>query len=268
MNFRDKIYIMGILNITVDSFFDGNKYFEKNKAIEHALKIIEDGADIIDIGGESTKPNSLKVSFYDEINRIINIISEIKKYKNVLISVDTYKSEVAEEALKTGADIINDVYGGLYDEKMFEVVKKYDSYVCITHNRMNSINCFSNVVDETYNELKIRYNEAINVGIDSNKIILDPGLGFSKYGYNNILILKNISKFKEFNLPILVGASRKKFLKNLNGVDPLEDNLSTLSVTAYLGAKGINILRVHDVKENKQVIDVINSIIFGGNCIE
>ena len=151
---------------------------------------------------------------------------------------------------------------------MFEVVKKYDSYVCITHNRMNSINCFSNVVDETYNELKIRYNEAINVGIDSNKIILDPGLGFSKYGYNNILILKNISKFKEFNLPILVGASRKKFLKNLNGVDPLEDNLSTLSVTAYLGAKGINILRVHDVKENKQVIDVINSIIFGGNCIE
>ena len=125
MNFRDKIYIMGILNITVDSFFDGNKYFEKNKAIEHALKIIEDGADIVDIGGESTKPNSLKVSSYDEINRIIDIISEIKKYKNVLISVDTYKSEVAEEALKIGADIINDVYGGLYDEKMFEVVKKF-----------------------------------------------------------------------------------------------------------------------------------------------
>ncbi len=255
---------MGILNITEDSFYDGGKYFEKNKAVEHALKIIEDGADILDIGGESTKPNSLKVSSHEEIGRLLDVLCEVRKFKNVLISIDTYKSEVAKECLEVGCDIINDVYGGLYDGKMFDTVSKYNSYICIAHNRLNLKNKFLDVVEDTYNELKLRYNKAISAKISPNKIILDPGLGFSKYGHNNILILRSISKFKEFGLPILVGASRKKFLMELNGMDPLEDKISTISITAYLASKGVNILRVHDVKDNKEVIDVINSVLFGG----
>ena len=268
MNFKNKCYLMGILNITTDSFFDGNKYFEKNKAIEHGLKMVEDGADIIDIGGESTKPNAIKVSPDEEINRLIDIICSIKKYKNICVSVDTYKSQVAKEVLENGADIINDVYGGLYDENMFELVKKYDSHICITHNRLDNINKFSNVVEETYNELNIRYNEALNQGVKKEKIILDPGLGFSKYGYNNVLLIQNISKFKEFNIPLLVGISRKKFLNLLDGIDPLYSNKSTISVNAYMASLGINILRVHDVKEHKKIIDVINSIVYGGISIE
>lgn len=269
LNFKDKVYLMGILNITVDSFFDGNKYFEKNKAIEHGLKIIEDGADIIDIGGQSTKPNSLKISSAEEITRVVDIIREIRKLKkDVLISIDTYKSDVAKEALEAGADIVNDVYGGLYDKKMFDVCKKYNSYICLTHNRLYNSNKFLNVVEETYNELKEIYNNAVKSGIKEEKIIIDPGLGFSKYGKNNILILRNIEKFKELNAPILVGASRKKFLSKICKSDPLMDNFSTLSVSAYLSSKGVNILRVHDVKENKKIIDIINSIMFGGDGIE
>lgn len=267
MNFSDKTYIMGILNVTTDSFFDGNKYFEKNKAIEHALKMVEDGADIIDIGGESTKPNSFKISAYDEINRIIDIILEIRKYKNVLISVDTYKSEVAKEALKVGANIVNDVYGALYDKKIFNVVRDYGAYICITHNRLNSKNSFINIVDTVYSELNERYMEALGCGIDNNNIILDPGIGFSKYGVNNILILRDIDKFKQFDCPILLGISRKKFLKYLDNLDPLKNISSTIYTNAYLISKGINILRVHDVKENKEMVDIINSIIFGGNNI-
>lgn len=259
---------MGILNITPDSFFDGNKYFEKNKAIEHGLRLIEDGADIIDIGGESTKPNSIRVSSVEEINRVIDVIREIKKYKNVLISIDTYKGDVAEEALKAGANIVNDVYGGLYDKNILEVSRKYNSYICLTHNRLFNSNKFLNVVDETYNELKIMCDNAKNIGIKPEKIIIDPGLGFSKYGYNNILILRNIERFKELKLPILVGASRKKFLKDICKSDPLIDSFSTMSVTAYLSAKGVNILRVHDVRENKKIVDIMNSIVFGGNSIE
>lgn len=263
MRFDDKVYIMGILNISEDSFYDGSKYFEKNKALERALKIIEDGADIIDIGGESTKPNSIKISSDEEIRRIIDVVCEIRKFKNVFISIDTYKSQVARECLKAGANIINDVYGGLYDEEIFRVVSEYNAYICITHNRIYSKNKFLNVVDETYSELKERYIKALDYNISPEKIILDPGLGFSKYGENNILILRNISKFKEFNFPILVGASRKKFLRDLDGVNPLESSFSTVSVTAYLASKGVNILRVHDVKENKKVVDIINSISFG-----
>lgn len=259
---------MGILNVTPDSFFDGNKYFEKNKAIEHGLKLVEDGADIIDIGGESTKPNSMKVSSLEEINRVIDVIREIKKYKDVLISIDTYKSDVAEEALKAGANIVNDIYGGLYDKNILEVSRKYNSYICLTHNRISNSNKFLNVVDETYNELKIMCDNAKNAGIKPEKIIVDPGLGFSKYGYNNILILRNIERFKELKFPILVGASRKKFLKNICKSDPLVDNFSTMLVTAYLSAKGVNILRVHDVRENKKVVDIMNSIVFGGNSVE
>lgn len=259
---------MGILNITSDSFFDGSKYFEKNKAIEHGLKLIEDGADIIDIGGQSTKPNSLKISPSEEISRVIEVISEIKKHKNVLISIDTYKSEVAEEALKVGVNIVNDIYGGLYDENIFEVSKKYNSYICITHNRIKNSNKFLNIIDETYNEIKTMCNRAIDIGINPNKIIIDPGFGFSKYGHNNILILRGISKFKELNFPVLVGVSRKKFLGEVCNLDPLESNLSTLVVNSYLLTKGMNILRVHDVRENKIVVDIMNSIIIGGDIFE
>lgn len=268
MKFDDKIYLMGILNVSEDSFYDGNKYFEKNKALERAIEIIENGADIIDIGGESTKPNSIKISSDEEIRRILDVVVEIRKFKNVIISIDTYKSQVARECLKVGANIINDVYGGLYDEKIFSVVSEYNSHICITHNRMFSKNKFSNVVDETFEELKERYERALSFNINPDKMILDPGLGFSKYGRNNILILKNISKFKELGVPILVGASRKKFLRELDGVDPLENSFSTISVTAYLASKGVNILRVHDVLENKKVVDIINSISFGGEAAD
>lgn len=259
---------MGILNITVDSFFDGNKYFEKNKAIERGIEIIEQGADILDIGGESTKPYAIKVSKEEEIERVSFIIREIKKYKDVKISIDSYKSEVAEEALKAGANIVNDVYGGLYDEKIFDVTKRYNVSICITHNRLNNKNKFFDVVGETVEELKNRVKIAKDFGIDDDKIILDPGLGFGKYGNNNIKILNRISTFKDLGFPILVGASRKKFLEILNGKNPLEDKLSTLVSTSYLCFMGINILRVHDVKESREIIDIINSIKGGGNVGE
>lgn len=268
LNFKDKICLMGILNITTDSFFDGNKYFEKNKAIERALEIIEDGADILDIGGESTKPYAIKVSKDEEIERVSSVIGEIRKYKDIKISIDTYKSEVAEEALKCGANIVNDVYGGLYDEGIFEVSRKYNASICITHNRIDNKNKFFDVVGETILELKDRVKIAKKFGIKDEKIILDPGLGLGKYGYNNIKILNKISMFKKLGFPILVGASRKKFLEILNGKNPLEENLSTLVSTSYLCFMGVNILRVHDVKEGREIIDIINSIKGGENVVE
>lgn len=261
MDFK-KCYLMGILNVTKDSFFDGNKYFEKNKAIEHGLELIDQGADILDIGGESTKPKSIKISSEEEINRIIDVIAGIKKYTNVPISVDTYKKSVAEEALKVGVDIINDVYGGIYDKSMFDLAKKYNCYICITHNRLKNVNNYNNVVDETYTELEKAYKKALNIGVKKEKIILDPGLGFSKYGEKNIEILRNINKFKNFNLPLLVGVSRKKFLHLLDNLDPITSAVSTLSANFYLASLGINILRIHDVKEHRRIIDIINELVW------
>lgn len=264
MNFRDKIYIMGILNITEDSFFDGRKYFEKNKALERALKLIEDGADIIDIGGESSKPHSIKVSEKEEASRVIEIISEIKKHKNVIISVDTYKSYVAREALKCGAHIVNDVYGGLYDEKIFDVVKEFNSYICITHNRNPVLNEYKNIVSEVYEELELRINKGISKNISREKILIDFGLGFSKYGENNLPLIKSINKFKDLGFPILFGCSRKKFLKFIDNKDPLENIESTIGMNLYAAINGANILRVHDVLEHRKIIDGINSLMYGG----
>lgn len=268
MKFKDKIYIMGILNVTEDSFFDGNKYFEKNKAIEHGLKIIEDGADILDIGGESTKPHSIKVSPYEEISRVVDIISEIRRYKDVDISIDTYKSEVAKEALKAGANIINDVYGGIYDEEILNVSKEHDSYICITHNRLNNINNFSNIVDEVYSELENQCTRALSKGLSRDKIIIDLGFGFSKYGYNNIVLLREINRFKDLGFPILIGVSRKKFLNLLDNKEPKENISSTISTNCFGVVNGANIIRVHDVCTHREIISCLNTILYGGDLSE
>lgn len=270
----NRTYVMGILNITPDSFYDGGKFFSFEKAIEHANKIINDGADIIDIGGESTRPGAKRISAEEEINRIIPVIDAIRKYnKEILISVDTYKSEVAKEAIEHGADIINDISGGMFDEGIFKIVTKYNVGYVIMHiqgtpesMQINPVYSENGVVNDIINYFKERISVAINYGINSNKIILDPGIGFGKTFEHNLEILNNLDKFKQFNLPILIGTSRKSFIGKILNKEPESRLYGTIASVVLSIVKGANIVRVHDVKEVKDAVLVADSILKNNNC--
>lgn len=270
----DRTYIMGILNITPDSFYDGGKFFSFEKAIEQANKIINDGADIIDIGGESTRPGAKRISAEEEINRIIPVIDAIRKYnKEILISVDTYKSEVAKEAIEHGADIVNDISGGMFDEDIFKIVTKYNVGYVIMHiqgtpeiMQINPVYSENGVVNDIINYFKERISIAANYGININKIILDPGIGFGKTFEHNLEILNNLDKFKQFNLPILIGTSRKSFIGKILNKEPENRLYGTIASVVLSIVKGANIVRVHDVKEVKDAVFVADAILKNNNC--
>jgi len=258
-----KIKIMGILNITPDSFSDGGKFNEKAKAIEHAKKMVEDGADIIDLGGESTRPYSKPVSANEEISRISPLIDEIVSLP-VPVSIDTYKPEVAEFALKHGVKIVNDIYA-LRQEGMVEVVKRYNAGVVLMHMKGDPSNMqdnpiYENVVSEVIGFLRDRALYALGNGIRKDFIVIDPGIGFGKNVEHNIAILKELQSFKSLGFPILIGLSRKGFIGEILKKNVNDRLIGSISSAIYAAMNGANILRVHDVKETKEAIKILEAI--------
>ena len=258
-----RTFIMGILNVTPDSFSDGGKYLEPEKAIEHAKRMIEDGADIIDVGGESTRPGSDPVRLEEELQRVVPVIKELSKVVNVPISIDTYKSKVAEAALDAGACVVNDISAMTFDSDMVKVVKKYGASVVLMHikgtpKNMQENPTYDNVIEEILKYLMDRVNVARDNGI--KQIIVDPGIGFGKRFEHNIEIIRNLKVFREIGYPLLVGPSRKSFIGNILNLPPAERVEGTAAAVTACILNGANIVRVHDVKEMKRVAMVADAL--------
>lgn len=266
LDFSRKTYIMGILNVTPDSFTDGDRFFHKDSAIAHGLKMVEDGADIIDVGGESTRPGSEPVSIKEELRRIIPVIESLSKRINVPISIDTYKSDVARRALDAGASIVNDISGLRFDPDMPKVVAGYNVPVVIMHIKGTPKNMQVNplyeaLIPEIIDYLRIGIRLAMNSGVKEDMIIIDPGIGFGKTFEHNLEILKNLREFTLLEKPLLVGPSRKAFIgKILNDATILERLEGTAAAVAVSIMNGANIVRVHDVKEMVKVARMTDTI--------
>lgn len=260
----NKSYTMGILNITSDSFSDGGKYLDIEEAKKRALKIIDEGADIIDIGAESSRPGAIPVSLEEELERIIPIMDALKDIE-VPISIDTYKAQVAKEAIKRGASIINDISGFKKDKDIAKVVAETGAYCVLMHMRKNPSDMhedpyYGDVVEEVIEELRESIEIAKNAGVSDDKIILDPGIGFAKDFNHNIELLKNIEKFEDLGYPLLLGVSRKRFIGSILNSEPQDRLEGSLGVASYIATKIPAIMRVHDVKETVKVLKVINAI--------
>ena len=254
---------MGILNVTPDSFSDGGKFSAVNSAVDHALSMIAAGADIIDIGGESTRPGSDPVSIKEEMNRVVPVIEQIRKNSNIPISIDTYKSTVAIAALEAGADIVNDISGCTFDEKMTEIIKMHNTPIILMHIKGTPKNMqihpeYDDVCLEVYSFLSEKVKILNKAGIDD--IAIDPGIGFGKRLEDNLKLLNNIESFKFINKPILIGASRKSFLGHVLDKEVDQRLHGSLSVAVLSALKGADIIRVHDVAETNDVLQVIKAI--------
>lgn len=264
---QEGVLIMGILNITPDSFYDGGQYFEKNSAFKRVEEIIEQGAHIIDVGGMSTRPGSKPVSLDEELNRTIPVIKyAAKNFGKIPVSIDTYRSEVASRAIDSGAVIINDISGLSADNMMMELASQSKSSIIIMHMQGNPENmqenpAYSDVVDEVYDYLYERTQKAIEAGIEKGKIIIDPGVGFGKKIEHNLEILSRFSEFNEMGYPVLIGVSRKSFIGNLLGGLSAEERLEgSIAAAVYAFINGASILRVHDVKETLHAIKITKAI--------
>ena len=262
----------GVLNVTPDSFYDGGKNNDLDSALNHARRMIEDGADIIDIGGESTRPDSSYVSADEEKLRVIPVIKELSKETHIPISIDTYKAEVAEEAIKAGAQIINDISGLQADDEMARVAAENNTPIIIMHIKGHPHDfpkdpVYDNLIPEIISFFERRIEDAVNSGIAHNNIIIDPGIGFGKKPEHNLAILRQLNDFKCLNLPIMVGTSRKSFISNVLELSD-EQNLPTSDarlagtlVTLIIAViNGANIVRVHDVREAVQAIKMYRAI--------
>ncbi|MBP7792436.1 MAG: dihydropteroate synthase [Candidatus Goldbacteria bacterium] len=265
----DRTLIMGIINVTPDSFSDGGLFKNSDKAVKKAIDLVKDGADIIDIGGESARPGALPVEKEEELNRVIPVIKKFREIDNETpISIDTYKSDIAEQAILNGADIINDISGGTFDENIIRIAAKHKSVYILMHMQGKPLNMQQNPVysekgvifdikEFFYNRIKmLEY-----MGIQKDKIVLDPGIGFGKTLNDNIEILNNLSEFKLFDLPVLVGTSRKTFIGNILNKPPGDRLYGTIASVVLAIINGASIIRVHDVKEVKDAVNVIDKIL-------
>ncbi|MDP2980592.1 MAG: dihydropteroate synthase [Candidatus Omnitrophota bacterium] len=270
IKFGSRTYIMGILNVTPDSFSGDGIYQDAEKAVETAERLVEDGADIIDIGGESTKPGSEPVTIEEEIKRTIPVIKKLSKRIDVPISIDTAKSEVARLALENGASIVNDITGLGSDRKMIGVIKEFNAKVVVMHIKgtpqtMQANPEYGNLIQEIKDKLRTIIEKAVIGGIKKENIIIDPGIGFGKTLEHNLEILNRLFEFKELGLPILVGPSRKSFIGKLTGAEPDKRIFGTIASVAIAIKNGADIVRVHDVKEIKQAVAVSDAITRSGD---
>ena len=261
-----KTYVMGILNVTPDSFSDGGKYLNAADAIHRLEVLIEGGADIIDVGGESTRPGAAPISAQEEIHRILPVLKAWNQEKrNAILSMDTSKSEVADVALQQGASLVNDVTALRGDPEMGRVVARYQAGVVLMHMKgtprtMQKDPSYENIVSEIIRFFEQRMEEAISCGIQENSIILDPGIGFGKKLVHNLEILRSLREFKTLGRPLLVGPSRKSFIGEILDL-PIGERLhGTAAAVAVSILNGADILRVHDVAEMKQVAKVVDAL--------
>lgn len=263
-----RTWIMGILNVTPDSFSDGGAYPDKEKAIERGLEMIGKGADVIDVGGESTRPGSRPVSEDEEMGRILPVIRGLRKSATVLLSVDTMKATVAEAALEAGADIINDVSAFRFDPRMAGVVSRQGAAVVLMHMKgtpetMQSDPRYADLFDEIGWFLKDRIEEARSAGIGRGRIIVDPGIGFGKSPEDNLALIDNLGFLEELGCPVLVGASRKSFIGKALGLPVTERLEGSIAAGVLSIARGAHILRVHDVRAMRRAADMADAILFG-----
>ncbi len=260
----DKSYVMGIVNVTPDSFSDGGVNYGSGKAVITAVKMIDDGADIIDIGGESTRPGSAPVSEEEEIQRVIPVIKDILKQKPAaLISVDTTKSKVAAEALKAGVKIVNDISAGTFDPAILEETKKYDASLILMHIKgtpedMQDNPVYDDVVSETYDFLYERAKAALKLGIKN--IFVDPGIGFGKLAEHNFEIIKRIADYRSLGFPLVIGASRKSFLGKSLNLDVTDRDEATAMINSVAIQNGARIIRTHNVKLGVQTRNLLNNL--------
>lgn len=257
IDFADGALIMGVLNVTPDSFSDGSAFFESRRALEHATRMVEEGAGIIDIGGESTRPGANPVPPEEELRRVLPVVTKMRGTdREILISIDTSKAAVAQEAIEAGANIINDVTGGRGDDEMMSLVAKSGAGFIIMHmlgtpRTMQSDPHYDDVVAEVVEFFRQQYARALECGIDPMAIAFDPGIGFGKTLEHNLELLANLSKLRIENRPLVLGVSRKSSLGKLIGSKDLTDRLApTIALTGLLRERGADVIRVHDVKPN------------------
>lgn len=260
----DRPYVMGILNVTPDSFSDGGRYFNRTEAVIHGIKMLSKGADIIDIGGESTRPGSESISAFEEMNRVIPVLEGIlKKMPEAVISVDTTKSKVAAEALKRGALIINDISGGTFDPELMSIVREYKAAIIIMHIKgtprdMQVNPVYENLIEDVLSFLKKQARKAEKHGI--SKIIIDPGIGFGKTFEHNLTIIKELKRFQETGYPVMIGVSRKSFIHKIIGDITEDRDVATAVVNAIAVKNGATFLRTHNVEYGLQVCRLLNNL--------
>lgn len=255
---------MGILNVTPDSFSDGGSYTTIEKAVQQAKRMEREGADIIDVGGESTRPDHEPVSVEEEIRRVIPVINKLKEEIEVPLSIDTYKAETAAAAIEAGAEIINDIWGAKKDPNMASVAARYDVPVILMHNRDNMN--YDDLIEDMVSDLQESIAIAKKAGVKDEQIVIDPGIGFAKSIEDNYTVMANLERFREkLPYPLLLAASRKRFITKVLDVPPQERDNATGATTCLGIVKGANIVRVHDVKRNVELAKMMDAMLKGAN---
>lgn len=255
---------MGILNATPDSFSDGGKFNQVERAVKQAAAMKENGADIIDIGGESTRPGHEPVPLEEELNRVLPIIEAVKSNVDIPISVDTYKSEMAKQALDAGADIINDIWGAKKDHRMAPVAAAYDAPIILMHNRNNTT--YNSLIDDMEKDLKESIDIARNAGVKNENILLDPGIGFAKTTDDNFIVMKNLDRLASLGYPILLGTSRKSFIGKVLDLPAEQRDEGTGATVCYGIDKGVHLVRVHNVTAIARMVKMMDAMVGkGGN---
>lgn len=259
LHLDQKTHIMGILNVTPDSFSDGGRYDQVQRAIKRVGQMLEQGADIIDIGGESTRPGAPRVGLDEELERVLPIIQAITSRFNIPISIDTYKAEVAKQALQAGAHIINDVWGAKADPRMAEVAAQTDAPIILMHNRENKI--YGSLIKDMLQDLQESLAIVHKAGVKDENIILDPGIGFAKTYDHNLEVMRSLEHIVQLGYPVLLGASRKLMIgKTLNL--PVEERVEGTIATACLGImKGCQIVRVHDIEKVSRAVKMMDAML-------
>ena len=256
---KQHTYIMGILNVTPDSFSDGGNYQTLDQALRHTREMIEEGADIIDIGGESTRPGYTQITDAQEIERVVPVIEGIKARFDIPVSLDTYKSAVAEAGLKAGADLLNDIWGLKYDDRMADVIAKSGAACCLMHNRTQAE--YKDFMGELMTDLEVSVRIAKRSGIADDKIILDPGIGFGKTYEQNLEAINRLEELGRLGYPLLLGTSRKSVIGLTLHVPAAERLAGTIATTVLAVQKGCAFVRVHDVKENREAVRMTEAVL-------
>lgn len=260
----ERTHVMGILNMTPDSFSDGGQYADVERAVKRGLQMEAEGADIIDIGGESTRPNHEPISEVEEINRVVPVIEALREHLSVPISIDTYKAKTADAAIEAGASIINDIWGAKHDPDMAHVASQHDVPIVLMHNRTNKI--YHSLIDEIIADLEESVTLVKQAGVREGRIILDPGIGFGKHLTDNFNVMKDLERLTgHFSYPFLLGASRKSFIAEVLPSKPDERDTATGATTCLGITKGARIIRVHDVKRTTQLCVMMDAMLKGMN---
>src|SRR5690625_1080906 len=262
LDLSTKTHVMGILNVTPDSFSDGGKYDDIAQAVERAIQMEKEGADIIDVGGESTRPDHKPITAEEEMRRVLPIIEALRERLTVPISIDTYKAKTAKAALEAGADMINDIWGATYDPEMANVAADYDVPIILMHNRTSKE--YNSIIDDMIADLERSINLAIKSGVRDEQIVLDPGIGFGKHLRDNFVVMQHLDRLtSHFDYPFLLATSRKSFINEIIPSEPEERDNATGATTCLGITKGVQIVRVHDVKRTVELTKMMDAMTKG-----